>query len=198
MKYLLAVLKDESEYARRSAVEVLNEIADPSTIRHLLAAIEDEDWWVRSRAADALATIGGPKGARCGPRTDSRQRRERPAIGHRNPESDQGRTRRRSSDRGPRRSRTGGFAKERPTRSAESATTKAVPASSKCSTANPNPCPLRDQGAGSHWPIEGFARISSPCSTELKKIFASRPSTHSPNSPTRRWRPAWAPSWNRS
>jgi HEAT repeat protein/tRNA A-37 threonylcarbamoyl transferase component Bud32 len=61
MKYLLEVLKDESEYARRSAVEVLNEVADPSSIRHLLAAIEDEDWWVRSRAADALATIGGPK-----------------------------------------------------------------------------------------------------------------------------------------
>jgi len=61
MKYLVDVLKDESEYARRSAVEVLNEIADPSTIRHLLMAIEDDDWWVRSRASDALAAIGGTK-----------------------------------------------------------------------------------------------------------------------------------------
>jgi HEAT repeat protein/tRNA A-37 threonylcarbamoyl transferase component Bud32 len=61
MKYLIDVLKDESEYARRSAVEVLNEIADPSTIRYLLMAIEDDDWWVRSRASDALATIGGVK-----------------------------------------------------------------------------------------------------------------------------------------
>jgi HEAT repeat protein len=55
------VLKDESEFARRSAVEVLNEIAEPDTIKYLLVALEDGDWWVRSRASDALAKIGGPK-----------------------------------------------------------------------------------------------------------------------------------------
>src|SRR5438132_990648 len=45
MRYLIEVLKDENENARRAAVEVLNE----------------SDWWVRSRAADALGKIGGPK-----------------------------------------------------------------------------------------------------------------------------------------
>ena len=54
-------LKDESEYARRAAVEVLNEIGDRDSVKDLLRRIKDDDWWVRSRAGDALAEIGGPK-----------------------------------------------------------------------------------------------------------------------------------------
>ena len=61
VKHLIAALKDESEFARRCAVEVLNEIADVSTVKHLLAVVSDDDWWVRTRAADALAKIGGAK-----------------------------------------------------------------------------------------------------------------------------------------
>lgn len=61
VKYLVAALKDESEYSRRSAVEVLNEICDPESVKDLLGAIKDDDWWVRARAGDALAEIGGPK-----------------------------------------------------------------------------------------------------------------------------------------
>jgi serine/threonine-protein kinase len=61
MKHLVEVLRDESEDARRAAVEVLNGIADVSMLKYLLAALEDQDWWVRSRASDALAKIGGPK-----------------------------------------------------------------------------------------------------------------------------------------
>ena len=61
IKYLIEALKDESEFARRCAVEVLNEIADVSTVKHLLAVVSDDDWWVRTRASDALAKIGGAK-----------------------------------------------------------------------------------------------------------------------------------------
>ena len=61
VRYLVPVLKDESEYARRAAVEVLNEVGDANSVKHLLDAIKDADWWVRSRAADALGKIGGPR-----------------------------------------------------------------------------------------------------------------------------------------
>ncbi len=61
VKYLTEALKDESEYARRSAVEVLNEIGNADSVKELFNAIRDDDWWVRSRAGDALAEIGGPK-----------------------------------------------------------------------------------------------------------------------------------------
>jgi len=61
IRYLIDVLKDENEFARRAAVEVLNEIGDPKSVKFLLEAIKDDDWWVRSRAGDALGKIGGPK-----------------------------------------------------------------------------------------------------------------------------------------
>ena len=61
IKYLIPVLKDENEYARRAAVEVLNEIGNAKSVKELLEAVSDDDWWVRSRAADALGKIGGPK-----------------------------------------------------------------------------------------------------------------------------------------
>ena len=54
-------MQDESEYVRRAAVEVLNEIGDQRAIKDLLNALRDADWWVKVRAADALGTIGGPK-----------------------------------------------------------------------------------------------------------------------------------------
>ncbi len=59
--HLVPALKDESEYTRRAAVEVLNEVGNETSVQTLLGAISDDDWWVRSRAGDALAEIGGPK-----------------------------------------------------------------------------------------------------------------------------------------
>ena len=59
--YLIEILNDDSEYIRRAAVEVLNEVADPRAIKNLLNAMRDSDWWVRVRAADALGSIGGPR-----------------------------------------------------------------------------------------------------------------------------------------
>jgi serine/threonine-protein kinase len=61
VRFLVPALKDESEYARRAAVEVLNELGNEESVKDLLAAIRDDDWWVRSRAGDALAEIGGPR-----------------------------------------------------------------------------------------------------------------------------------------
>ena len=61
MKYLVEVLKDENEYARRAAVEVLNVVGTSKSVKYLLEVIADSDWWVRTRAADALGKIGGPK-----------------------------------------------------------------------------------------------------------------------------------------
>src|SRR5437016_1420685 len=61
IRYLIEVLKDENENARRAAVEVLNEVGNAQSVKYLLEALKDSDWWVRSRAADALGKIGGPK-----------------------------------------------------------------------------------------------------------------------------------------
>ena len=61
VRFLIPVLKDENEYARRSAVEVLNEVGDAGSLKYLLTALKDSDWWVRSRAGDALGKIGGPR-----------------------------------------------------------------------------------------------------------------------------------------
>ena len=55
------VLKDENEYARRAAVEVLNVVGTSKSVKYLLEVIADSDWWVRTRAADALGKIGGPR-----------------------------------------------------------------------------------------------------------------------------------------
>jgi eukaryotic-like serine/threonine-protein kinase len=60
-KFLVDILKDESDFARRAAVEILNEIGTNESIKDLLSALGDDDWWVRVRATDALARIGGPK-----------------------------------------------------------------------------------------------------------------------------------------
>jgi HEAT repeat protein len=38
MRYLIEVLKDENENARRAAVEVLNEVGTAVSVKHLLAA----------------------------------------------------------------------------------------------------------------------------------------------------------------
>ena len=61
IKYLVDVLKDENEYARRAAVEVLNVVGTSKSVKYLLEVIADSDWWVRTRAADALGKIGGPR-----------------------------------------------------------------------------------------------------------------------------------------
>ena len=36
VRYLIEVLKDENEYARRSAVEVLNEVGNARSVKYLL------------------------------------------------------------------------------------------------------------------------------------------------------------------
>ena len=54
-------VKDENEYARRAAVEVLNAVGTSKSVKYLLEVIADSDWWVRTRAADALGKIGGPR-----------------------------------------------------------------------------------------------------------------------------------------
>jgi eukaryotic-like serine/threonine-protein kinase len=61
LTHLVEILKSESDFARRAAVEVLNEIGDQESIKDLLSALSDSDWWVRVRAIDALARIGGPR-----------------------------------------------------------------------------------------------------------------------------------------
>ena len=61
LKYLIPALKDESEFSRRAAVEVLNAIGTTEDIKQLLEAISGDDWWVRARASDALARIGGER-----------------------------------------------------------------------------------------------------------------------------------------
>ena len=94
MKYLIEVLKDENEYARRAAVEVLNSLGTSKDIKHLLQVIKDDDWWVRTRAADALGKIGGPTRRRRRDRSHPRRGRRSAAGGDRDPESDEGRARR--------------------------------------------------------------------------------------------------------
>jgi eukaryotic-like serine/threonine-protein kinase len=61
LKHLVEILKSDSDFARRAAVEVLNEIGDQEAIKDLLTTLGDGDWWVRVRATDALARIGGPR-----------------------------------------------------------------------------------------------------------------------------------------
>jgi serine/threonine-protein kinase len=61
VRFLVDVLKDENEYARRAAVEVLNAVGTSKSVKFLLEVIADSDWWVRTRAADALGKIGGPR-----------------------------------------------------------------------------------------------------------------------------------------
>ena len=61
VKYLIPAMKAESEFSRRAAVEILNEIGTTNSVKFLLEAIADDDWWVRSRASDALAKIGGAR-----------------------------------------------------------------------------------------------------------------------------------------
>ena len=117
----IEVLNDENEYARRAAVEVLNEIGTPQHVKYLLQSIKDDDWWVRSRAADALGKIGGPRVDRRRARADPRPGRGRAPRRHRDPEPDQGRARRRLPDRGHARTRTGGSASAPSTRSPRSA-----------------------------------------------------------------------------
>ena len=59
--HLLDALRNESEYVRRGAVEVLNEVVTTEAIKDLVDALRDADWWVRVRSADALGTLGGPR-----------------------------------------------------------------------------------------------------------------------------------------
>src|SRR6267154_177636 len=86
IRYLIEVLKDENENARRAAVEVLNEIdavlqlvrdkdedirraaieilnqtKDERAVESLIHATRDSDWWVSERAVDALAEIGSKR-----------------------------------------------------------------------------------------------------------------------------------------
>jgi len=55
------VLKDENEYARRAAVEVLNVVGTSKSVKYLLEVIADSGLVGAHPAADALGKIGGPR-----------------------------------------------------------------------------------------------------------------------------------------
>ncbi len=63
-------------------------------------SIADDDWWVRSRAADALGKIGGPKVVEAVLAAGRRRGRGHPSRRDRDPQPDQGRSRRQPPDRG--------------------------------------------------------------------------------------------------
>ena len=58
---MLALINDEDEDIRRTAIEILNATKDETAVEHLMGATDDSDWWVRERAVDALAEIGDKK-----------------------------------------------------------------------------------------------------------------------------------------
>ena len=93
------MLKDENEYARRAAVEVLNVVGTSKSVKYLLEVIADSDWWVRTRAADALGKIGGPRVVDAVLTLDQGRESGHPPRRHRDPEPDQGRARGRAADR---------------------------------------------------------------------------------------------------
>ena len=108
IKYLIDVLKDENEYARRAAVEVLNVVGTSKSVKYLLEVIADSDWWVRTRAADALGKIGGPRVVDAVLDADQGREPGHPPRGHRDPEPDQGRARGGAAARGHQGPATGG------------------------------------------------------------------------------------------
>jgi HEAT repeat protein len=55
---LIAVLKDEHEYMRRTAARMLGRIGDQRAVEPLIAALDDEDPGVCSSAANALDQLG--------------------------------------------------------------------------------------------------------------------------------------------
>jgi serine/threonine-protein kinase len=60
---VLALIRDEDPFLRRTAVEILNTSKDARAFESLVEALQDEDWWVRERAADALASMGNADAA---------------------------------------------------------------------------------------------------------------------------------------
>jgi serine/threonine-protein kinase len=58
---VVALIQDEDEEIRRTAIEILNATKDDSAVDHLIKATSDTDWWVRERSVDALSKIGSPK-----------------------------------------------------------------------------------------------------------------------------------------
>jgi serine/threonine-protein kinase len=58
---VVALIRDEDEEIRRTAIEILNATKDERAVDHLISATNDTDWWVRERAIDALSQIGSEK-----------------------------------------------------------------------------------------------------------------------------------------
>ena len=58
---LIAALKDENEYVRQAAAEVLGKIGDARAVEPLIAALKDESFSVRAAAARALGEIKDPR-----------------------------------------------------------------------------------------------------------------------------------------
>ena len=100
IKYLIPVLKDENEYARRAAVEVLNEIGNAKSVKDLLEAVADDDWWVRSPRRRCARQDRRPEGRRSRAAAGRRPGRRHPPRRGRDPQPDQGRSRRRPPHRG--------------------------------------------------------------------------------------------------
>ncbi|MBA2490893.1 MAG: HEAT repeat domain-containing protein, partial [Gammaproteobacteria bacterium] len=57
---IVALIKDEDEFVRRAAIEIVNATKDPAMFDHLLVSL-DSDWWVQERAIDALAELGNKR-----------------------------------------------------------------------------------------------------------------------------------------
>jgi serine/threonine-protein kinase len=55
---MIELIRDDDEFIRRTAIEVLASAQDIAAFDQLLESLEDSDWWVRERAIDALGSLG--------------------------------------------------------------------------------------------------------------------------------------------
>src|SRR6266404_727785 len=58
---VLQLVRDKDEDIRRAAIEILNQTKDERAVESLIHATRDSDWWVSERAVDALAEIGSKR-----------------------------------------------------------------------------------------------------------------------------------------
>ena len=184
IKYLIAVLKDENEYARRAAVEVLNEVGNAKSVKYLLEAIKDDDWWVRSRAADALGKIGGPKVIDAVLQLVRDQDEDIRRAADRDPQPDQGRARRRPPHRGH---QGQGLVGQRTRRRCAGRNRQQARRAAPDGDARDHAAALAAGGGARPGParrLQGHRRGAAHAARATRRKSASRPSPRWPNSPT--------------
>ena len=93
IRYLIDVLKDENENARRAAVEVLNEVGNAKSVKYLLAGAQGQRLVGAQPRRRCARQDRRPEGHRCGAAAGARQGRGHPARRDRDPQPDQGRAR---------------------------------------------------------------------------------------------------------